>query len=349
MKPEEFAEFDDAEDATEVVAPFSPGSFFGERFRIEEPLGVGAMGTVFRAVDLERNEDVALKVLLKQRRDEELRERFAREAEILQKMTHPAIVRVRGFGHAADGRVPWLAMELIRGETLGARIRRKGSLEPEELAPILRTIADALEVAHARGIVHRDLKPDHIFLVPDDPQCVVRIIDFGLSRAVTAKKITKTGSIIGTPRYMAPELLASARNAAPASDIYALGVIIYEALAGKSPFAASDHGQLLGAILQGRRQPITAHRPELGSAIDEVLQKAMAREPADRWSTPLEFAEAFTRAAGVSGSLPPRLSSPEGLPAASAPPRRWSSYALAFLAGCALAGVGAALTYLLLK
>lgn len=307
MGPDEFSEFGD-DDPTEVVAPFAPGAFFGERFRIEEPLGVGAQGTVFRATDLERGEDVALKVLVAQRHDEELRQRFAREGEILRGLPHPAIVRIRGFGHAADGRIPWLAMELIEGETLGARIRRKGRLDPEELVPVVRIIADALETAHLRGVVHRDLKPDHIFLVPTDPSCVVRIIDFGLSRAVTAKRLTKTGSVLGTPRYMAPELIASARNAAPASDIYALGVVVYEALTGQSPFAASDHGQLLGAILQGRRQPLGALRPDLDPAIGEVLDKAMAPAPADRWTTPGEFAEAFAEAAGVRASIPPRLS-----------------------------------------
>ncbi len=352
MALEDFPAFGDEDDRTEVVVPFSPGSFFGERFRIEEPLGAGAMGTVFRATDLEKNEDVALKVLLKRRHDQELRERFAREAEILRRITHPAIVGIRGFGHTADGQVPWLAMELIGGETLGARLRRAGRFDPEQLVPIVRAIADALETAHAHGVVHRDLKPDHIFLVPDDPASVVRIVDFGLSRTVTARKLTKTGSVLGTPRYMAPELLASARNAAPASDIYALGVIVYEALVGRSPFAASDHGQLLGAILQGRRQPVAEYRTELGPLVDEVLDRAMAREPGDRFNTPLEFAEAFAQATGVRGSLPPRLSLPDGARATPTPERprpRWVRYLLMLLAACTMAGIGGAVTYLLLR
>lgn len=287
-----YSEVDNPE--TDVVAPFSQGSFFGDRFRIDDILGTGAMGTVFRATDLKSDDTVALKVLLKARHDEDARERFAREVEILSSLNHPSIVGIRGFGHA-HGRVPWLAMELIEGESLGSMVRRAGALQPNDFQPILKAICEPLDVAHLAGVVHRDLKPDHV-LVTDDRR--VKIIDFGLSSIAKGKKLTATGTVIGTPRYMAPELLSSARNASSASDVYALAVITYEALTGESPFTASDHGQLLGAIMQGKTQPLSAHLPDY-PAIDDLLKRAMAKDPEQRPKSAREFANAFALAAGV--------------------------------------------------
>ena len=292
---ERFPRFDSVEDpGTDVVAPFSEGSFFGDRFRIDEILGTGAMGTVFRATDLKAEGSVALKVLLKARHDDDAQERFAREVEILSSLSHPSIVGIRGFGHA-HGRVPWMAMELVEGESLGSMIRRAGAIQPNDFQPILKAICEPLQVAHKAGVIHRDLKPEHV-LVTDDRR--VKLIDFGLSSIAKGKKLTATGTVIGTPRYMAPELLSSARNASPASDVYALAIITYEALTGESPFTASDHGQLLGAIMQGKTQPLSAHLPEY-PAIDELLKRAMATNPDTRPQSPREFADAFALAAGV--------------------------------------------------
>ena len=338
-----------APEPTNVISPFSPGSFFGDRFRIDEPLGVGAMGTVFRATDLTTNQHVALKVLLKERQDAEKRERFAREAEILSQLTHPGIVGIHGYGHA-EGSVPWLAMELIEGETLGARIRRKGGLPAVELVPILSAICDTLESAHQAGVIHRDLKPDHIFLRHPSAGSIVKLIDFGLSSVASSKKLTRTGTVMGTPRYMAPELFASAKNASPASDVYALGVIMYEALCGQSPFVASDHGQLLGVILKGKVQSILVHRPELSETLDATLQRAMAKDPTRRFATPYAFADAFAVSIGLRSSMPPppglinELTGKEASLHSS-----WTSYFWLIMAGILSVVVGGMLGYLLLR
>lgn len=324
----------DADDASETERdsrpshPFEPGAFFGQRFRIEREIAGGGMGTVYHAIDLRNDRPVALKVLKKGRLpDEEARQRFFREAEILVSMDHPGIVGIRGFGQAPDG-TPWLAMELLEGETLLDKVRREGPQDITELVPILSAACDALEAAHGQGVVHRDLKPENIFLPGAGPSRV-KLLDFGLSLIAGSAKLTRTGTIIGTPRYMAPEQIRSARSADSKVDVYSLGVIVYEALAGASPFTASDHGQLLGAILTGRTRPLSEVRPDLPAAVERVIARALECEPADRYETAGELAEAFAAAAGrASGRQLPRMTPDQALGALSTDlPQASSSWA----------------------
>ncbi|MEM7449351.1 MAG: serine/threonine-protein kinase [Myxococcota bacterium] len=275
-----------------VVQPaFSPGSFVAGRFCIERELGKGAMGTVYEATDLESDERIALKVLIQARGvDEEIRARFRRESEILSQINHPGIVRVFAFGHQDED--PWIAMELLEGETLGERIERQGPFELQDLLPIVHSTCSALAAAHAQHIVHRDLKPDNIFLEKGDSSRV-KLLDFGLSYELNTKRLTHTGIILGTPRYMAPELCRSARSADSRTDVFSMGVIVYEALAGESPYQASDHGQLLGAILSGAQKPIREVRPDVPQSISDVLDRAMSRIPEQRHQTASEFCESF--------------------------------------------------------
>jgi serine/threonine-protein kinase len=301
---------DGFEEPTTVMAPFSMGAVFGERFCIERSLGAGGMGTVYEATDLSKDgEKVALKVLKKAKlMDGEAQQRFRREAEILASINHPGIVQIKGFGQARDG-TPWIAMERLHGETLRQRVQREGALTPVQLVPILYAVAEPLTEAHATGIVHRDLKPDNIFLT-EDVAAPVKILDFGLSTSLSSKKLTRTGTVIGTPRYMSPEQIASAHASDGQADVYALGVIIYESLAGQSPFVASDHGQLLGAILTGRVEPLHAVLPDIPPEIEQVVLRAIARSTDERYRTPSEFARAFARAVALSspagGGIPQR-------------------------------------------
>ncbi len=310
-----------APEPTDVVDPFSPGSFFADRFRLGEPLGTGGMGAVFRAEDLMDQRPVAIKILLKGAQDEQARQRFERESQILASIDHPGIVSILRHGYATHRRIPWLAMELLEGETLRHLIQRSGPMDPSRVASILSSAADALEAAHAQGVIHRDLKPDNIFLPESGPS--VKLLDFGLSLSLSAKKLTATGTVIGTPRYMAPEQIASAHKSGAAADIYALGVVIYECLTGESPFTASDQGQLLGAILQGRVEPLATRRPDLPDGIQEVVERAMARKPEDRFPTPRALAEAFIDAAGGRVSKP-RFSVADHAPARTSRPSRAS-------------------------
>jgi eukaryotic-like serine/threonine-protein kinase len=289
-------EWDD-EAPTRITHPFAPGAMFGERFQIVRELAVGGMGSVYHAVDLSTEQAVALKVMKRERTpDQEALQRFRREAEILASMDHPGIVRIRDFGHVADGR-PWLAMELLEGETLLDRVQREGPQDPHRLLAIMTATCDALEAAHARGVVHRDLKPENIFL-PSGGETRVKVLDFGLSQLAGAAKLTRTGAILGTPRYMAPEQIKSARSADARVDVYAMGIIAYEGLAGTSPFTASDHGQLLGAILTGRRRPLTEVRPELPVALEEALSRALDPDPDQRFATAGDLSRALTSAVG---------------------------------------------------
>lgn len=323
----------------------APGSFFGDRFRLEGSLGAGAMGAVFHATDLSNNgRPVALKVMLKSAKDEEARQRFEREYKALSAIKHVGIVDIYGFGYDAARKMPWLAMEKLDGETLRACIKRKGPLDPSRVALIVGNVADALEAAHAKGVIHRDLKPDHIFLVGKRGK--VKIIDFGLSLVRDSKKLTATGTVIGTPRYMAPEQIASAHAATATADVYALGVVTYEALVGDSPFVASDQGQLLGAILAGRRKPLLEARPELPPALEGVLNKAMAPKVVDRYQTPGDFASAFMKAAGITPTRRRKKSSPEVRGPLNAP----KNYYLWLAFGALVSGLlSAALTYWLTR
>lgn len=290
-------EFDLEEvEPTRVMASFADGFFFADRFKIDEVLGSGGMGTVYDARDMQTGRRVALKVLKKKSSDE-AEERFRREAEILASIDHPGIVGIHGFGAARDGTL-WLAMEHLDGLTLREHVAAHGAMDPTTLSPVIVAACAALSETHARGVIHRDLKPDNVFLTSASPP-QVKILDFGLSLALSNKKLTATGTVIGTPRYMAPEQIKSAHAAGAQADIYALGVIAYECLAGQSPFAASDHGQLLGAILTGRTQPLSELCPDYPEALGACLQRAMSPDVATRYATPEAFAEDFADAASI--------------------------------------------------
>ena len=304
--------FDDDE-STEVVNSAEIGGFFGGRFRIDARLGVGAMGRVLTALDTETGQLVALKVLHRERsRDKNVLRRFAREAASLRAINHPAIVGIVASGRAPDG-TPWLAMEHLTGQTLKARIA-KTKMQPAEFWPILKTLAEAIGEAHARGVVHRDLKPENIF-VPEGNVPPCKILDFGLStlNREGADKVTATGQLLGTPRYMAPELLASIGKPDHRVDVFALAVITFEALTGRSLYSADDLGSLFGQILEARTHSLRQFRPDLSEGLEAVIRQGHARSMSDRFPTAAAYATAFAQAAGIAESLPmpqaPALSS----------------------------------------
>ncbi len=279
-----------------VVSGIKNGAFFAERYRIDGMLGTGAMGKVFRATDLTNGTAVALKILHPDKaRKEQVLARFRREAQILSEIGHPGIVRVLDNGRSSDG-IDYIAMEILKGGTLRDRLRERGALSPRELLPILVTIADALGAAHAKGVVHRDLKPDNIML-PEGG--AVKVVDFGLSLLDTDNRMTKTGVMLGTPRYMAPEQIRSAKDVDPRVDVYALGVIAHEALTNASPFPAQDAGQLLGCVMEGRILRLEEQRPDLPPGVGDVVRRAMAKDRRERFATIGAFVEAFARTLGV--------------------------------------------------
>ncbi len=281
-----------------MMPSFGPGSFFADRYRIDSLLGSGAMGRVYAAVELHSSRRVALKILHKERLGEpETVARFKREAEVLASIGHPCIVEIYTFHHTSDG-TPYLAMELLEGVTLKTRLTNAGRFEdPKNFQEVLDCISGALGAAHARGVVHRDMKPDNVFL-PATGAPRAKLVDFGLSRMQSQPKtLTASGMILGTPRYMAPEQLRNASAAGPAVDIYSLGVVLYESLTGQSPYPAQDYGQLLGCVMENRVTPLERIRPEL-SAVGDVVRRAMAADPAQRFATCDELSAAYASAIG---------------------------------------------------
>ncbi len=269
------------------------------KYRLEESLGSGGMAEVFRALELTSGRRVAVKVLRAgPDQNPEATARLKREGQVLRSLKNPAIVGIEDVIELEGGRVI-LVMELLVGETLGARMRR-GKIEPGELGAIVAGVAVGLSAAHANGVVHRDLKPDNIFLgAHDDGRVQVKLLDFGVSKIFGGERLTQTGQVLGTPRYMSPEQLGAEPEVDHRVDIYSLGVILYEALTGKPPFLASTPTDLIVAILHGKLVPLRSLRPDLPASIEGVVMRAMARVRDARFRAATELAEAFFEAAGI--------------------------------------------------
>ncbi len=290
----------------EPSGPFAQGAaqigdVIAGRFRIDSELGSGGMARVFRVVDIATQQTFALKLLRPEiANDEEAIARLRREGELLDRLDNPAIVGIETYGKLADGRL-FLVMELLEGQTLGELMREQQRLDPEQLTPIMTGVAAGLHAAHQAGVVHRDLKPDNIFLAhaktERGPETQVKILDFGISKAVGFERLTRTGQVLGTPRYMAPEQLAADHDLDARVDVYAMGVILYEALAGQPPFVAVSPSDMIVAILHGKVTPLRVYRPELDDETLAVVSRAMARARDARYGSAHELAEAWVDAA----------------------------------------------------
>lgn len=240
------------------------------------------MGVVFRAMDKVTGAPVALKVLRLEDISPADIDRFMREAEILATLRHPNVVEYVGHGEAEGGR-PFLAMEWLDGHDLGTYLE-KSSLSPEDAVTLLRKVAEALGVAHSRGIVHRDIKPNNIFLRNggiDRPA----LLDFGIARRLRAtRQITQTGVLLGTPSYMSPEQISGEQNVDPAADVFALGCVLYECLAGKPPFVGTNIAAVLAKILFQPVPPLRAMRPEVPEALEALVERMLAKDPTERFA-----------------------------------------------------------------
>ncbi len=280
----------------------TPGAVVDDRYRVEGPIAEGGMARVYRAIDLQSDQAVALKVLKANlAEDHQAVERFRREAQILERLQHPVIVSIRSSGDLGEHGI-YIAMELLEGETLGARMLR-GRLNPDELTPVVTGIAVGLHAAHEADVIHRDLKPDNIFLTyADDGPPQVKIMDFGVSKLSGSDRITRTGQILGTPRYMAPEQLMADKDLDRRLDVYAFGTILYHALTGRPPFVADRPTQLVIAILKGDLVPLSAYRPDVPPTVAEVVMRAMEVKRRERFDNALDVANAWVDALGPGGS-----------------------------------------------
>src|SRR5712691_368736 len=255
-------------------------------YRIESLLGRGGMGVVYRARDLALERNVALKLLAPElAQDVRFRERFLRESRLAASLDHPAIIPIYDAGEVA-GQL-YIAMRLVEGTDLKRVLADEGVLAPERAFALLEQVADALDTAHERGLVHRDVKPSNV-LVDARGHCY--LADFGLSRRLAERDDPSRGRTVGTADYVAPEQIRG-EEVGPAADVYSLGCVLYECLTGRTPFQRESDFALLYAHLEEPPPSAVERRPELPAAIDPVLARALAKEPAARYETCGEVVE----------------------------------------------------------
>jgi len=277
------------------------GEVVGDRFRVEGFLGKGGMGAVLAATDLETGRKVALKVMRSAfAGDEHLLERFRREAEVLGRIDHPAVVGVKDAGALPDGNF-FIALERLEGETLKHFIAREGRMPLQLLVPMIQGLCGALAAAHAQEVVHRDVKPSNVFL-PMRPEAslsvegaesLVKLVDFGVAKVAGGRKLTMTGGAVGTFQYMAPEQLRGDSDVDGRADVYSVGVLAYEALTGAHPFKKekATHMDVVNSILNGEYERLRKRRPELPKSLETVIAKGMHHARELRYQS----AEAFSR------------------------------------------------------
>jgi serine/threonine-protein kinase len=250
--------------------------YFGD-YQLVAPLGRGGMASVFR---VERGgESYALKRPLPAFLEEpEFLERFLREAEIGRTLHHPNIVRILERGEV--GGVPYFTMELVAGETLQARLQREKALDPRAATRLVVQVAEALDYAHLKGVVHRDLKPSNVMVLPDG---TAKVMDYGIARARRFDGLTVTGAFLGSPEYVAPETIES-RGSDARSDLYSLGVLFYEALAGRRPFLADTPFAILNKHLTEVPSPPSALRAGIPPELDRIVMRLLSKRPEQRYA-----------------------------------------------------------------
>jgi serine/threonine-protein kinase len=304
----------------------NPGDIIEKKYRIVRLLGEGGMGAVFEGENVRIKRRVAIKVLHSAiASDPAVARRFQQEAQAAGHIGNEHIIEVLDLGELPNGD-HFMVMEYLDGEPLSGRIKRLGRLSPEQAVPLFKQILAGLGAAHDAGILHRDLKPDNIFILNEKggQQDFVKIIDFGISKfqpLAGELKMTRTGTIMGTPYYMSPEQASGAREMNVQSDIYAIGVILYEALSGAVPFDAPTFNQLMFRIVLSEAAPIEGVVPDINPAFATIVKKAMAREQAHRFASCHEFRaalEAWSKQ-GVGVNVPPVAAADVYLPEDAAP------------------------------
>jgi serine/threonine protein kinase/WD40 repeat protein len=286
------------------------GRRFGE-FVLRERIGAGGFGAVYRATQSALDREAVVKVLYATHTTE----RFLREAKLASKLDHPYAAHVYAFGAERDGTL-WIAMELVRGTPLDQVLKLHGPLPLERFIPLLERICEVVHTAHEQGIVHRDIKPANLMILSRAGRLLPKLLDFGIAKGhgaadpiahapvahdstdhvSRAVDLTQRGAIIGSPAYMAPEQWADAGLADARTDLYALGTVAYECLAGKPPFDVNSH---IAAAEAHAKQAVPALGPHFPPALDAVFAKVLAKRPADRYADALELAVAFRNASGI--------------------------------------------------
>jgi len=272
----------------------------GNRYEIQQVLGEGGMAKVFLGTDRVLSRTVAVKVLAPQyAEDQQFVARFRREAQAAAALNHPNIVSV--FDTGSNGNVHYIVMEYVEGKTLQETLREESRLTPERSIEIGEAVARALSAAHAKGLVHRDIKPGNIMITREGQ---VKVMDFGIARATTSDTVTQTAAVLGTAAYLSPEQ-AQGETVDHRSDIYSLGVVLYEMLTGRQPFTGESPVSIAYRHVTEDPVPPSRLNPDVPEALDAIVMKAMAKSPDDRYQTAQELIDDLRRAA-------------EGMPVAAA-------------------------------
>jgi serine/threonine-protein kinase len=331
------------------------GAVLSGRYQVLARLGEGGMGVVYRVTHTTLGKQFAVKVLRSElARDAELSQRFIREARAMAQISSPHVIQVTDFGELDDGR-PFFVMELLSGRPLSSLLREPGVTVSAALT-IARHVAEGLATAHNGGIIHRDLKPDNVYVDPES--CQVKVLDFGLAYVVGSSRLTRRGVVFGTPQYMSPEQ-ASGGAVDHRADIYALGIMLYEMLAGKVPFEADSYMGVLTkqmytppaplplVVLDRESALVESERSDIVRRIDELIQRCLAKKPEQRFASMTELMSAIDgllpRVPHSVGGIPARIAGSPPAPEASSSQglrRHWvaGSVALCFLIGMGLWG-----------
>lgn len=279
------------------------GQVLADKYRIEERLSAGGMGAVYRATHVMMEKKVAVKVLHPAlASDEQIVQRFTREARAASRISHPHALNVTDFGESENG-VVFLVMEYLRGRTLKEVIREEGLLPLSRAVEIMRQVAGALDAAHAEGVVHRDLKSDNIMLEEiGGHQDWAKVLDFGIAKIQEPlgnpdPGLTAPNLVIGTPQYMSPEQCSQSSNIDKRSDIYSLGIILFEMLTGSVPFGGDSPTAIMMKQIQEAPPSVLELNAELPAGVDAVIRRALAKQPDDRYPSAGEFADALAQAA----------------------------------------------------
>ncbi|HEX6242436.1 MAG TPA: serine/threonine-protein kinase [Polyangiales bacterium] len=277
------------------------GTLVGGKYRLLRAVGHGGMGTVFKAENVAIGKVVALKLLHRNLTDDSVViQRFQREARITVSIGHPNIVEVLDMGQEPTG-APFIVMEYVRGRNVKKLLRDEGPVSIERASRIVGQVLEALAATHKNGVVHRDLKPENILLTPrnDEPD-FVKVFDFGIStftESATERErrvdLTPTGFTMATPFYASPEQIRGAKGRDPRVDIYAVGVILFELLTGSRPFEGANLPDLCDRILAGELTPLRAFRKDVPDALEQVVRRALALYPVDRYQTASDFLQAL--------------------------------------------------------
>lgn len=271
----------------EVPAHLQPGTVLDSRFEIERHAADGGMGSVFRARDLRTNKRVAIKVLHGMGAQE--RVRFFREARLMAEIRHPRIVSYISLGMIEGD--PYLVLEWLEGHDLKTHLEQHGRLPISTSLRMLRGLAEALRATHARGVLHRDLKPTNVFLRGGSPDSVL-LIDFGIAAGPSGFRLTRTGMVVGTPEYMAPEQTERSPRLGPETDIYAAGCVLFESLTGRPPFMASTVPALFSQIRLQDAPPLGEFIAGVPRELEALAAQMLAKKPSDRFPS----ADALLRA-----------------------------------------------------